>query len=245
MNKIFGIGLSKTGTTSLTCALRMLGYRAKHFPFTTVRYDGAGQRAICFEKIDRYGALTDTPIPAIYKELDERYPGSKFILTVRDMETWLRSCRRHHVWPGRFVSDRAIGHRAQMKSILSLHLDLYGAVWFDEHAFRQAHEQHMMDVRAYFQDRPEDLLIMDFGRGDGWEVLCPFLGRPLPEEPFPKRNVGGRNVLKRVTREIFWKVMRVTDPRGVDPSRYAPKRAHEADGGGKAVSRSCVESSGS
>ena len=36
---------------------------------------------------------------------------------------------------------------------------------------------------------PEDrLLVIDIVGGDGWEQLCPFLGVPIPEEPFPHSN---------------------------------------------------------
>ncbi|MBL0299362.1 MAG: hypothetical protein IPQ21_19985 [Betaproteobacteria bacterium] len=44
--------------------------------------------------LEQNEALTDTPIPSFYRELDRRYPGAKFILTVRDMESWLLSCKR-------------------------------------------------------------------------------------------------------------------------------------------------------
>lgn len=60
--KGFGIGLSKTGTISLFAALALLGYRAAE-----------------------HDVATDLPLAAFYPQLDERYPGSKFILTLRDM----------------------------------------------------------------------------------------------------------------------------------------------------------------
>src|SRR5262249_9811138 len=77
--KIFGIGLSRTGTTSLTYAFAELGLRAHHFPRT---------RAF----IDEADAATDTPVAAWYKELDVLYPGSKFIVTPRSIPDWLDSC---------------------------------------------------------------------------------------------------------------------------------------------------------
>jgi 3'(2'), 5'-bisphosphate nucleotidase len=41
----------------------------------------------------------------------------------------------------------------------------------------------------YFKDRPQDLLVIDVTAGEGWEKLCPFLGKPTPDIPFPKANV--------------------------------------------------------
>jgi len=35
---------------------------------------------------------------------------------------------------------------------------------------------------------PHRLLVMDVTRGDGWDLLCPFLGLPIPSEPFPHEN---------------------------------------------------------
>jgi 3'(2'), 5'-bisphosphate nucleotidase len=33
------------------------------------------------------------------------------------------------------------------------------------------------------------LLVLDITAGEGWEKLCPFLGKPIPDIPFPKANV--------------------------------------------------------
>ena len=81
---IFGIGLSRTGTTSLHHAFEILGIRSAP---TSV--------ALLFDPDDEvlglYEAFTDNPIPFLYQRLDARFPGSKFILTTRDLDDWLRS----------------------------------------------------------------------------------------------------------------------------------------------------------
>jgi hypothetical protein len=43
-------------------------------------------------------------------------------------------------------------------------------------------------VHRYFADRPRDLVVMHIIDGQGWEVLCPFLGVAVPGVPFPRRN---------------------------------------------------------
>ena len=94
--KIFGIGMPKTGTTSLHRALVELGFEALDFPHdpaTVAELRAGNYRLSILEQVD---ALTDTPIPAVFAQLDREYPGSKFILTVRDMDSWLESCR--HSW---------------------------------------------------------------------------------------------------------------------------------------------------
>ena len=81
---IFGIGLSRTGTTSLHHALELLGYRSA--PSSAALLDDQYDRLL-----DRYDAFTDNPIPFMYRDLDARYPGSKFILTTRPLAGWLAS----------------------------------------------------------------------------------------------------------------------------------------------------------
>ena len=83
-SKIFGIGHSKTGTYSLTRAIQYLGFSAIHYP-THLR------------QIEAHEAATDSPVTVIFEKLDGLFPGSKFIYTVRDLEEWLESCRRHYL----------------------------------------------------------------------------------------------------------------------------------------------------
>ena len=50
------------------------------------------------------------------------------------------------------------------------------------------YRKHRQGILEYFKDRPEDLLIMDFAYGDGWDKLCSFLSKEIPDEPFPHAN---------------------------------------------------------
>ena len=52
------------------------------------------------------------------------------------------------------------------------------------------YDLHIKNVREYFRDRHNDFLTMNILEGNGWDVLCPFLGKPLPQSPFP--NLGGK-----------------------------------------------------
>ena len=58
-----------------------------------------------------------------------------------------------------------------------------------------------MDVLSYFRDRSDDILILDIISGDGWEKLCPFLDRDIPDVPFPKTNTTNENW--KMTQSIF------------------------------------------
>jgi hypothetical protein len=197
--KIFGIGLSKTGTTSLNSALEILGYSAKHYPTTP-------------EEIESHDAATDATIARAYRELDLQYPGSKFILTVRDVEKWLQSCRLHFA-----VENPSGSFRDQLIQ------DLYGCRAFEETSFRAAYARHLREAQAYFAGREGDLLILDPSDAsiDPWEPLCGFLGVPVPSEPFPHQNkspTGGKlRVLHRRLRRAAKQILRRAGDRGGEP----------------------------
>ncbi len=178
-SKVFGIGLSKTGTTSLANALQILGYKTKD-NMGVVKYAAGDLSSVDLELVDTFAALTDTPIPSFYRELDTRYPGSKFVLTVRDSDGWLKSCKKQ--FTQRFAQVQTEAHK-------HLFMDLYGTDVFDEERFARGHDRFVAGVRDYFKDRPGDLLIIDISAGEGWEKLCVFLDRPVPDIPFPKANV--------------------------------------------------------
>jgi hypothetical protein len=177
--KVFGIGLGRTGTTSLTRALEILGYRAKHCPHFYL--DAGGQLCVSPEQIEQYEALTDEPVALIYRTLDQQYPHSRFILTVREMESWLTS---------RENNSRAMNEWwAKNPAVPVLHTALFGTAMFEREPYAQAYRKYVDGVYACFRDRPDDLLVMDICAGEGWEKLCPFLGKPVPEVTFPRRNV--------------------------------------------------------
>ncbi len=173
--KIIGVGLSKTGTTSLYAALARLGYRSGTFRHQQrLGLERWLQGDFETDYLADYDAITDLPISCFYRELDERYPGSRFILTERDMDGWLASIHRQfsqNDQPGPFA--------------LAARFMAYGYSVFNEGAFRRRHEAHVSAVRDYFADRPDSLLVMNVFRGDGWPELCGFLGHPVPDEPYP------------------------------------------------------------
>lgn len=179
--KIFGIGLSKTGTTSLTEALNNLGYKAKHFP--SVRYIPFITWHIKERYLIKYNALTDITVTAFYKELDKRFPGSKFILTVRDIDDWLESCRDYYRYKKPIIT--------LPPKIIKLRLQIYGSIKFNKEKFEKAYYDHIKDVKDYFKERKEDLLVLNLCKNPNWKNLCDFLDKPIPDVPFPHRNIKG------------------------------------------------------
>jgi len=170
--KVFGIGLSRTGTVSLSAALTRLGYSTKHYPHLLKIVELSRQ----------YDALTDSPVAPYAEVLDRLYPDAKFILTVRDVADWLESCRRH--WARRAIADIRPGWKLWNRRAN------YGMETYDAEAFARSYHAHASRVCAYFEGRPGQLLILDICGGEGYERLCPFLGLPVIDEPFPHLNVG-------------------------------------------------------
>lgn len=185
--KIFGIGLSKTGTTSLFAALNMLGYRSGTYRHLQRRgLSKWFQGDFSYDYISDFDAVTDLPIGSFYTALDDRYPGSKFILTTRNKVDWLNSCRRYFSTEERKrVAANSFYNQTQ--------LSMYGVSFFNEAQFSYIYDCHEYGVRKYFRDRDRDrdLLTISITEGQGWDKLCPFLGEPIPSCDFPIVLPGG------------------------------------------------------
>jgi hypothetical protein len=176
--KVFGIGLNKTGTLSLHEALETLGYESLHhggLETMNLVERAIEERMPMLTYIDpRYNAFSDVfGLTYDFYLADVQYPGSRFILTVRSLESWLESRRRHV-------------ERNQRAAAAGEYTD--GFVDVDIEAWTTEYVRHDALVRSYFADRPGDLLVFDLIGGDGWEPLCEFLRQPVPEESFPWRN---------------------------------------------------------
>ena len=89
-SKVFVVGLSKTGATSLTVALSQLGYISHHWsnPLT--------YRMLRAHDADLYDILSDIRVVDLLSELPERYPQARFILSTRRCTNWVEVMRRHY-----------------------------------------------------------------------------------------------------------------------------------------------------
>jgi hypothetical protein len=173
--KVFCIGFHKTGTTSLEMALRKLGYRVKG-SFGTKDPDIASKvHEMAYAMVDEFDAFEDNPWPILYRELDQRFPGSKFVLTRRPTENWIRSQ----------VKDFATTETPMRRWIYG---ENAGCPAGNENTYIARYERHNREVQEYFANRSDDLLIIDLPNDDGWSRLCPFLGHPIPNVPFPHAN---------------------------------------------------------
>ena len=170
--RVFGVGMSKTGTTTLGACLEVLGV-VPHIGFEPqlkkwLEKGNTPERAL--KLAENYLSFEDSPWYLIYRELDRRFPGSKFVLTVRkDSLTHAKSSWSHGVRRGLRTGEPTAEYLAEKIAI---------------------YENHNNSVVEYFKDRPGDLLVMCWENGDGWEQLCPFLGIPVPQISIPHCNQG-------------------------------------------------------
>jgi hypothetical protein len=124
--KIFGIGLSRTGTKSLTSALHVLGLKAIHYPEdeTTLRELTEGNYQ--FSLLEHFDGITDITVSAFYPQLDQLFPNSKFILTVRDKESWLKSLEKHWFNRPAFAENNLFEQEIHMQIRRFLRSTVYG-----------------------------------------------------------------------------------------------------------------------
>lgn len=166
-SKIFGIGLPKTGTKSLNMALNDLGFKSIHF---ARRYRNCIWNKNTFEFPFKFNALTNFG-EWHFAQLDKTYPNSKFILTVRNKDSWLKSCK---LW-----------YTPQKRGYSASRISVFGTQNFSHDRYAYIYDFHTKAVLEYFKYRKNDLLILDICSGEGWNKLCNFLNVEIPEHSFP------------------------------------------------------------
>ncbi len=172
---VVGAGFHKTGTSTLGAALSILGYHVKGISKRPLIPILKKDFSYVKKQLRNYNAVQDTPWFFIYKELDEIYPNAKFILTIRDEESWYKSVKKQ-IGDLRSAQDEWIYGRGK------------GLPKDDKRNTINVYNQHNQEVKNYFKDRPKDLLILNFKKGDQWEKLCDFLNEEIPSVPFPHYN---------------------------------------------------------
>ncbi len=183
--KIFGIGLNKTGTTTLGRCFEILGF--SHLAGSSTLLESAIAKkdlSKVYGEIEKYDSFEDLPFCLIYKDLDKRFPNSKFILTIRkNSKIWLNSFRKH--------CDRGAPAGCPRNRLLAYG---YESTRGHEKEFIKIYEQHIKDVKTYFANKPNKLLVCCWEEDDGWKPLCDFLDRPIPTMALPWRNKGDRTI---------------------------------------------------
>ena len=175
--KVFGLGLSKTGVTSLREALRVVGWRRTaqmgldFYPrvVDSPRPTTEALRSY-FAEID---ATTDLPYAVFAPELLRAFPTALFVLTTRKLHSWWPSVQR----------QLAAAYPAQ-HPISRTRTLAYGHPEPHELLYKRRFIAHAAEVlRTVPCDR---LLLLDLVEGrEGWQRLAPFLRVHMPDVVFP------------------------------------------------------------
>lgn len=200
--KVFGIGKNKTGTTSLKAAMNELGYSAGNQREAENLMHYWAKRD--FKKLIRYCRTAeffqDVPFsyPYTFIAMDQAFPGSKFILTIRDNpEQWYDSLVRFHSKKfgknGRLPTKKDLqeatyiykGRPWEMKVLQGLtpEDDLY-----NKEILINEYKWHNKTVKDYFRHRPNDLLVLTVAKEGSYKKLAMFLGIKTDKTSFPWRN---------------------------------------------------------
>jgi Sulfotransferase domain len=209
MGKVFGIGLSKTGTSSLRVALEMLGYRMAPPNKRLLSRLKDGRLGSVLDYTRAFDGFEDFPYPLIFRELYQRYGDTaRYILTTRSSpQRWYESicdhCRTSRLFSGQFSTYgyyRPFGREAEYVRI---------------------YESHNAAVRQFFADQSASDLLLEicWENGDGWEALCGFLGCAVPESGFPHANKSDRS--RHVFRRKINALIEAVYPRLISQQRRA------------------------
>jgi len=181
VEKIFGIGWARTGTKTLGACFKILGFKHQSRRLDLVEKVSQGDYRKVVNIAHKYQSFEDWPWIILYKELDVLFPGSKFILTIRDKEKWIKSYRNLLEIEGNPTNK-----------LIKIRRFIYDLPFPDvsDSNLINRYMKHNDDVINYFQSRQKQLLIVDWEKGDGWNELCSFLGIKVPNKEFPHKNRG-------------------------------------------------------
>lgn len=193
--EVIGAGFGRTGTLSLKLALERLGFGPCYHMLEVLAHPAhdpvwhaatRGERVDWDALFDGYGSAVDWPVAAFWRELSNHYPEAKFVLSVRDPLEWHRSVmetifKALSSTPDPGNRDACV-HRAMTRELI---LDrTFDGQLADARYAIEVYERHNRAV----QDALSKTRLLVHRSVDGWEPLCTFLDRSVPDEPFPHRN---------------------------------------------------------
>jgi hypothetical protein len=203
--KLIGAGLPRTGTLSQKVALEMLGLGpCYHMVNVLMDLDEAAvwQRGLDGENVwdealGGFEATVDWPGSFFTRELAAHYPDAKVLLSTRDAEAWVKSMR-DTIW-GLFYGDmlqRDLSDaRGRVDAKWAGYIEMTKGMWersglipngadTTPEEMASAMERYQEEIQ---RDIPAERLLV-WSVQEGWEPLCEFLGKPVPDTPFPRLN---------------------------------------------------------
>lgn len=201
MEKIFCIGMNKTGTTSLYSLFTAEGYKVapqKCFESNLNSYIYQNYSTFYKMIVSEFSEsvfFQDVPfsLPIFYEYLDSQFPDAKFILTVRDSsDEWYESLISFYKLfsPKHFSNPKKIDwfYEGWLFSYLTKILGAPEDDPYSEEHLKMAYELHNRKTKIYFQGRPEKLLVLNLKEGNALEKLEEFLSVKFKTREMPHEN---------------------------------------------------------
>ena len=215
--KIIGAGFGRTGTLSTQFALNELGYRCYHMKEVMqktnknhldfwVKVAESPENAIhdWDEVFEHYSATVDYPASCVWKELMRTNPDAKVLLTLHPggPEAWYKSTKEtifaiSKMWESKLLSFYIppFGKMTRMTTKLIWGRFLKGSMDNRQDAIKR-YNDHIENVKKQV---PADKLLI-YSVDQGWEPLCQFLGKDVPETNFP--NVNDKAEMKKMIKRM-------------------------------------------
>jgi len=204
--KLIGAGYGRTGTASTCAALNQLGFPCYHMHevinnkankshldfWLDVSKGQSGQQFDWEQVFANYTATVDNPGCCVWEELLAAYPDAKVLLTLhpKGAEAWYESAMNtiyltNKMWQFKVLElftpfGRKFG---QMTNRLIWQRSHQNTMEDPDKALA-LYQQHVEEIK---QKVPADSLLV-FSVDQGWEPLCRFLGKDVPDTPFPRVN---------------------------------------------------------
>lgn len=204
-NKVFVIGDNKTGTTSMMYLLQEWGFSIGNQPVAellSIQWLRSRETSDIIRYCHTADAFQDVPfsLPELYKTLDEEFPNSKFILTVRNNEQdWFSSLTRFHT--KLFSSDKSRPPTAEDLQKSTYRLKGYGYEFqrlrydvkddidlYNPDIYIAEHCKTNLDKKEYFSGRVKDFIEINLNNPKDFRRLCDFLGVQTSMTTFPHEN---------------------------------------------------------
>ena len=214
--KVICAGMNKTGTKSISEALRQLGFTVydweeQLFDFLDYWVDvfQNGAKPDVKALYQNADAVVDIPGNLFWEEILETFPDCKVILSERDEDSWIQSWVNHlemiHATRVEIRKSFIAYKLSQSVRKLRYIVDscIYGLLGSTNPkstcVFRKRYRMHNHRVKSIVP--PAKLLV--FNVKQGWKPLCDFLGCEVPTSAFPHENIKGEILTKAVKMKRF------------------------------------------
>ncbi|RGP77197.1 hypothetical protein FLONG3_4712 [Fusarium longipes] len=217
---VIGAGLPRAATSSMQAAFERLGCgpcmhmaevlphpsRMRLFMATLQEKDDAKRKKMIRQFIHGHRSICDLPVIYFTPDLMDEYPDAKVVVNMRpDGKVWAKSAEDSFwfffspwfYWVGLLWPSDRLWYKVNMVSSKMCKEDYGSESVFTEKVYNEYYRRVLDEAKK----RNREVLI--FKAEDGWEPLCKFLGKEVPNEPFPRLNE--KKTFQMVTRIFILK----------------------------------------